>query len=336
MILVVRYWVLFISMFLFSCQYGINQSVIIGETQGTTYTIKYNSHIPYTITKTQIDSLLRNIDISMSTYNPQSIISSINTGEDVILDSLIKIVLRKSISICHETNGMFDVTVSPIVNNWGFGPNGHNINKSKISNSKYYEMIIGCDKIILQGDKLVKEENTTIDLNGIAQGFTVDYIADFFFTQDIDNFMIEVGGEVRCSGNNFKKTWKIAIDKPTHKSRKILFVLSLNNFSLATSGSYRKFYYNEDSIKVSHTINPQKRAPVINNLLSATVLHKDCMVADAYATACMSFGLAESKLFLDTMKAPACLIYVENKDTMHYFANDFSSFLHFRPGSAPQ
>jgi thiamine biosynthesis lipoprotein len=336
MILVVRYWVLLISVFLFSCQNVINQSVIIGETQGTTYTIKYNAHIPYIITKNQIDSLLRNIDISMSTYNPKSIISSINRGEDVLLDSLITIVIKKAISICYATDGMFDVTVSPIVNDWGFGPGAQKMNLTQKYNIEEYSNIVGCDKIIIEDNKLIKEQNITIDLNGIAQGFTVDYLADYLINKDVSNFMIEVGGEVRCSGFNFNNPWKIAIDKPTNKSRGIVFVLGLNNLSLATSGSYRKFYYNEESIKISHTINPKTLSPAKNKLISVTILHQDCMVADAYATACMSLGLSASKLFLDKTKVSACLIYVENKDTMYHFSNQFSSFLHFKPGSAPQ
>ena len=333
MISVVRYYLLFFIIFLFSCHDKLNPYFFYGSAQGSTYTIKYNTNKKNVISSSQIDSLFNNIEFSMSNYNYESIISSINRGEDVELDSLIEIVLNKSIEVCFETDGMFDVTVSPLVNKWGFGPIVERKNKF---NSTNYELVVGCDKFIIQGDKIIKDANVTIDLNGIAQGFTVDYIANFFLSKGIDNFMIEVGGEVRCSGDNFNKKWKIAIDKPTNKTREILFVLSLNDLSLATSGSYRKFYYNEDSIKINHTMNPLALEPAFNNLISATILHKDCMLADAYATACMSFGLADSKLFLTKMDIPACLIYTENRDTMFYFSNNFSSFLHSKPGSAPQ
>ena len=147
--------------------------------------------------------------------------------------------------------------------------------------------------------------------------------------------MIEVGGEIRCASNNNGKGWTIAIDEPTDKKRSFAYVLNLNNISLATSGSYRNYYY-QDSIKISHTINPKTRKPAINNLISATILYPDCMSADAYATACMSFGLEDAKRFLEKNDIIGVLIYIEGEDTIHYSSKGFSSFLHRSPGSAPQ
>ena len=115
----------------------------------------------------------------------------------------------------------------------------------------------------------------TIDLNGIAQGFSVDYLSNYLYNHNIRNFMIEIGGEVRCSGTNFRKAWKIAIDKPTDKKREWDMIVKLNNMSLATSGSYRNYYY-ADSIKISHTINPKTLKPTHNKLISATILYSDC------------------------------------------------------------
>ena len=315
---------------LFSCQE--KTYTIRGDTQGTTYTIKYNS-LNSTISKHNIDSLLKLVDLSMSTYIDNSIISLINRGEDIILDSLISTVIKRSIEICHQTNGMFDITISPLVKYWGFGPD--NRKKRSFSDLNSLSQIIGCDKLSLKNNTLIKSDLVTIDLNGIAQGFSVDYLSNYLYSHNILNFMIEIGGEVRCSGTNFGKVWKIAIDKPTDKKREWDMILELNNMSLATSGSYRNYYY-ADSIKISHTINPKTLKPTHNKLISATILYSDCISADAYATACMAFGLKGAKKFLTKNNILGCLIYVEEEDTITYLSEGFSDFLHISPGSAPQ
>lgn len=305
--------------------------VLSGYAQGTTYTIKYHTKNNI-ISKKSVDSLLRVIDLSMSSYIPNSTISQINNNIDIPLDSLIYYVLSNSIKICYETNGMFDITVSPIVSDWGFGPNKKRKDLNIIDNSLYD---VGCDKITLEQNKLIKNELTQIDLNGIAQGYTVDYLSDFFRSNGIYDFMIELGGEVVCSGDNLGNLWKIGVDAPNNVNKKFAYILKLSDISLATSGSYRNFYYS-DSIKISHTINPRKMLPVTNQLISATILHDECMYADAYATACMSFGLDSAKKFLKRKNIVGSLIFVEGDDTLYYFSEGFSSCLQNSSGSAPQ
>ena len=309
---------------LISCQPNLKTNIIRGYTQGTTYTIKYNCND--NVIQTQaIDSLLSNVDYSMSSYIDSSLISLINQNHTVVLDSLITKVLIRSIEICHETNGMFDVTVDPIVNSWGFGPNkNYNRNNQKAYS---YSDIIGCDKIIINNNTLFKSDSVSIDLNGIAQGFTVDYLSEYLFSQGVNDFMIEVGGEVRCFGSNLGRGWKIGIDAPTESKRDFAFILNLTNNSLATSGSYRNYYYS-GSQKISHTINPKTLMPASNSLLSATVLYDNCMSADAYATACMSFGVEDAKLFLKNNNISGCLIYLDGLDTVSYLTPSLSSFLH--------
>ena len=317
--------------FFFSCQESLQRFSIFGYTQGTTYSVKYHAHKDL-ISQSSIDSLLRIIDLSMSAYIPNSTISKINNNMEYHLDSLIYYVLNRSIEICKETNGMFDVTVSPIVDDWGFGANSE-YKKKSILTSQNYE--VGCDKIILQENKLVKNEIVKIDLNGIAQGFSVDYISAYLLSKGVSDFMVEIGGEVMCSGNNLGDGWIIGVDNPSSKKRSFAYVLKLHDISLATSGSYRNYYY-LDSLKVSHTINPKTFEPAFNTLLSATILSSDCISADAYATACMSFGLHDAKKFLHETGIVGALIYSHNEDTLYYFSDGFSSFLHRSPGSAPQ
>ena len=319
--------ILYISIFLFffSCQDNVQKHSLNGFTQGTSYMIKYN-HTDDVVSYYAIDSLLQNIELSMSSYIDNSLISLINKGIVVDVDSLLETVLKRSIEICHQTDGMFDVTIAPLVDYWGFGPDKIK-KKGSSDNSISYSFNIGCDKIRLQNNQIIKPNEVTIDVNGIAQGFTVDYIAQYFHQMNIYDFMIEVGGEIRCSGDNMGDGWKIGIDKPTDRKRGFAFILNLKDISLATSGSYRNYYYS-DSIKISHTINPKTLLPADNKLLSATILHNNCMSADAYATACMSFGFISAKFFLEKYKIPGCLIYVENNDTLNYFSSGFSSFLH--------
>ncbi|MAZ58588.1 MAG: thiamine biosynthesis protein ApbE [Flavobacteriales bacterium] len=325
--------IIFLVLFLFvSCQQNFKKYSLSGYTQGTTYSIKYN-HASNLITKHSIDSLLSVIDQSMSSYIENSTVSSINSGLDVKLDSLISIVLQKSIDICNQTDGMFDITVNPLVNYWGFGPNkSRRLDFSDVENSQYE---VGCDKIAIQDDKLIKGNSVSIDLNGIAQGFSVDYIASYLYSQGVSDFMIEIGGEIRCSGDNMQSGWKIGIDTPTDRKRSFVYVLKLNNISLATSGSYRNYYYT-DSIKINHTINPKTLYPTSNSLLSATILYDNCMSADGYATACMALGFDNAKDFLNSNNIMGLLIYADGKDTISYFSGGFSEFLHDSPGSAPQ
>ena len=332
MTLVNRFFFFIVGLLFLSCVQNKHTYKINGYAQGTSYNIKY--HHTQQIDKKDVDSLLSIIDMSMSTYVEESIISLLNNGHDVLLDSLIEKVIKKAIEICHETNGMFDVTVAPLVEYWGFGPNQLKSKASTELDSSLY--ILGCDQISIKNNKIVKSDSVLIDLNGIAQGFSVDYLSDYFYNQNaINDFMIELGGEVRCVGDNLGKGWRIGVDKPTDKRSEFSFVLNLNDISLATSGSYRNYYY-LDSIRINHTINPKTLSPTQNKLISATILYSDCMSADAYATACMSLGFFNAKDFLNKKDISGCLIYVENQDTLSYFSSDFASFLHRSPGSAPQ
>tara|TARA_Y100000589_G_scaffold171239_1_gene162594 strand:+ start:6071 stop:7081 length:1011 start_codon:yes stop_codon:yes gene_type:complete len=321
---------LFFLILYFSCQGNYKTFLISGYTQGTTYNIKYHS-INQKIPKESIDSLLKIIDMSMSTYIPFSTISKLNRNEDVILDSLITYVILKSIDICNETNGMFDITVSPLVNYWGFGPKK---NRSFKNNNQFFHEI-GCDKISIQNKTLIKSDSVKIDLNGIAQGFSVDFLSKYFKSKFINDFMIEIGGEITCSGDNLGKGWKIGIESPTDKNRDLVYILNLQNVSLATSGNYRNYYYS-DSMKISHNMNPKTLKPSSNSLLSATIISDNCTSADAYATACMALGFEGSKELMSTKNIIGSLAYKSSDDTVYYFSNKFSSFLHMSPGSAPQ
>jgi len=267
-----------------------------GFTQGTTYSITYERPDSL-IYDEEIEILLANFDSSLSTYNKQSVITEINNNQSNIADYYLQTVFKKSEEVYKKTNGAFDITVAPLVNAWGFGFK----NKSEITNSLIDSLLelVGTHKICLKDSLIIKSDpRIMIDMNAIAQGYSVDIVADFLEKKGIGNYLVEIGGEVKTKGVNQKqKPWRIGIDRPEDNNmipgENLQAIISLSNKSLATSGNYRKFY-EQDGIKYSHTINPKTGYPVTHSLLSATVIADDCMTADAYATAFMVMGLEKA------------------------------------------
>jgi len=291
---------LFILFLLASCNSPSNTKLVKlwGEAQGTTYSIKYieKDAVDY---QTEIDSILKDIDNSLSTYIPASIISKVNQGDsNIVLDKYFIDVFRKSVEVAERTDGAFDPTA------WGFGftEGASDIDSALIDSLLNY---VNYKLIRLGNNKITKDKpEAMLDFNAIAQGYTVDVLADFLESKGIDNYLIELGGEIKARGKNQdEKWWKIGIDKPVENidEREIEAVIELKNKALATSGSYRKFY-EKDGIKYSHTIDPKTGYPVQHSLLSATVDENDCMTADAYATAFMVMGMEKARAFLKENK----------------------------------
>lgn len=274
-----------------------------GFTQGTTYSITYESldNINY---KKEIETLLANFDSSLSTYNELSVISQINYNKSNVTDEYLRIVFKKSEEIYKQTNKAFDLTVAPLVNAWGFGFK----NKEEITNARIDSILefVGFNKVSLEDTLIVKNDpRVMLDVNAIAQGYSVDVVAELIEAKGISNYLVEIGGEVKAKGiNNKGKIWKIGIDKPFDNNnvpgQDLQAIVKLSNKSLATSGNYRKFY-ERDGIKYSHTINPKTGYPVTHSLLSTTVIANDCMTADAYATAFMVMGIDEAYILAEKL-----------------------------------
>ncbi|SEA55244.1 thiamine biosynthesis lipoprotein [Flavobacterium gillisiae] len=287
-----------------------------GNAQGTSYHITYLSDDGILYQK-EIDSLLADIDGSMSTWIPNSIISRINKNEEnVIVDDYFKTVFNKSVEVSEKTEGNFDITVGPLVNAWGFGPTSKNtLSKSQVDSLL---QLVNYKKVILKDNQIVKvNPEIKIDFNAIAQGYSVDVIADFLERKGINNYLVELGGEVKAKGKKLNEEWKVGIDQPSEETsteRKLEAVVNLNNRALATSGNYRKFYI-EGNQKLSHIIDPKTGYPAKHNLLSTTVIADDGITADAYATAFMVMGLQKSISFLEkneNLKLEVYFIYDEN------------------------
>jgi thiamine biosynthesis lipoprotein len=296
---------------------------LAGFTQGTTYHITYKSRDGKNL-QHEIDSLLKDFDMSLSLYVPNSIVSRINRNDPTVeADEKLAAVFKESASVNKKTGGVFDITVAPLVNAWGFGFKATESNDSAVIDSLL--QYVGMEKVKLSGKKVIKAfPQVMLDFNAIAQGYSVDLVSLYLEKQGVKDYLVEIGGEVRTRGRNEKgNSWRIGIDKPVEGNMipgaSMQAIITLNRRSLATSGNYRKFY-EKDGIKYAHTINPKTGYPVISNLLSATVVANDCMTADAYATAFMVMGLDQSKKFLaDHKYLEAYLIYSDDKGNFRVF-----------------
>ena len=295
---------IFLSVLLFlACNKELKKQdyILEGGVFGTTYKITYlNASENY---KASLDSLFFMINNSVSTYISSSDISKINAGqENVLIDDVFAEVFKKSKKIHKETNGFFDPTVGNLVNAYGFGPKKEKIDLTNQEVEDYMQYV-GLDKVTLKNKKIVKEHpKVYLDFNSIAKGFGIDIVSRFFDAKKIDNYLIEIGGEIRAKGlKNNGKPWVIQLVNPVKTFDSDGFkVIDLSNKSMATSGNYRKFRITEDGKKYVHTINPKTGLAAESNLLSASVIAAtDCADVDAYATAFMAMGLEKTKQFLE-------------------------------------
>lgn len=300
-----------LAIFMFSCNQGqkaevdekqelLEEQQIFGEAQGTTYSIKYIDSVQK-VKPAEVDSLLRAIDLSMSTWVDTSIISKINNGKagKYAIDEMFKEVYLLAQKIHQETNGAFDVSLAPVIYAWGIGfSNPRKLEQPEVDSLM---LLTGMDKFELHADSLSKKiDGAKLDFNAIAQGYSVDLLAELLEEKGIDNYMVELGGEVKAKGQNkASDDWRIGIDKATdqNEERELQAIISLHDHALATSGNYRK-YYEVDGQRFSHSIDPKNGFPVKHQLLSASVISGDCGAADAYATAMMVMGTEAAKQFL--------------------------------------
>ena len=288
-----------------------------GSAQGTYYHIQYMSNGGKDF-HLQMDSIFREIDSSLSIYKEYSLISKLNNGQNLKTDLLFNEVFLAAEKVYLESEGNFDCSVSPLVKAWGFYKD--TLGDSIVIDSVKFRNIlpfIGFDKIKLIKDSLILPKGMRLDFNAIAQGYTVDVIAQFLQAQGDSNYLIEVGGELLSKGKNADgNTWRVGVDKPSEnidENGRFQFILNLKNKALATSGNYRKFY-EKDGVKYAHTINPFTGFPTQNRLLSATVIHDNCMLADAYATAFMVMGVKKSKQFVKSHPEIEIYLVYTNKN----------------------
>lgn len=277
--------------------------VISGRAQGTTYQVLYYAPDSL-VSKTQIDSILRRIDQSLSLYQPGSLINRFNNSRrGVKTDEHLRIVVQKGIETFHATQGIFDITVQPLVQAWGFGvKKTTTVPDSAVLNA--IRQCVGSNLVRLDRKRLRKNKPCVkIDLNGIAQGYSVDLLASFLEKNGVNNYLVEIGGEIRVKGKKMpgNEKMKIGIESPPRSNFEqagLQQILELDSGAITTSGSYRQ-YYKSDGKKISHIIDPRTAYPAENELISVTVYAPDAMTADAYDNALMVMGLSQALQFVE-------------------------------------
>ncbi len=301
-----------------------------GAAQGTYYMVTYFDDQNRNL-QSEIDSLLKDFDQSLSSWVPNSILSKVNRNEEVELDRNFIDNFNLSKQVSDETDGAFDCTVGPLIEAWGFGfREGLEITQTMIDSIKQF---VGFHKVSIENNKLIKKDpRMELSFNAVAQGYSVDLIGKLLKSKGINNFIVDVGGEVLAMGSKpNNESWNVGIQKPTQDMSGEIeadVVLPLNNKALVTSGSYRK-YYEKDGKRYSHMIDPSTGYPVTHSLLSVSVLSDNCAQADAYATAFMIMGLERAKTFVQNRKdLEAFFIYDENGKIHSYASKGMQSLIY--------
>ena len=285
-----------------------------GKIFGTFY------HITYQSTQNLDEEILQQlamVDNSLSAFNQNSTVSLINQNKSTQTDKMFNSVFNLATEISDKTDGAFDVTVAPLVNLWGFGfKNSDQVTQSRIDSILTF---VGYKNVSLKKSHFTKSNpQTMIDFSAIAKGYGCDVVAEFLSNRGVNNYMIEIGGEIRANGvNSSNLAWTVGIVEPTEDSiqqnQTLRATIQKSTLAMATSGNYRNFYY-KDGQKFAHTIDPHTGRPVQHSLLSATVIAPTCAMADAYATAFMVMGFDKAKALLSSNpKLQAYLIYADDK-----------------------
>lgn len=267
-----------------------------GKTMGTYYDIRYIDK-SNSIIQPEIDSILIQFSMEASTWLEESEISQFNLKDTLHNPSSHLVTLIKnSNTIYNETNGAFDPTVGPLVNSWGFGEKYH-VNIPTAPQVDSMMQYVGFNKIHFDSDSLLtKDKGVYLNLSAIAKGYGCDIIAEALEKKGFENYKVEIGGEVVCKGTKNGEQWRIGVEKPAEGKREIHTIIKVGSEAMATSGNYRN-YFEHKGVKYAHTINPVTGHPIQLEVLSASVIAKNCMIADAYATSFMVMGLENIKEF---------------------------------------
>lgn len=303
-----------------------------GRIFGTTYHIKYSATHDLS---SDIEATLREVDAALSMFNDSSTLSRFNRGEKYSPNAMFDEVVTLALQVSEQTDGAFDITVAPLVNAWGFGfKNRDNVTDQQIDSIRQH---VGYKHLLFDPThtpSLTRSDpQTTLDCGAIAKGYGVQRVAKMLSEKGSMNYVVEIGGEVVVKGKNPKEeAWSLGINKPVedsvYVSNDLQQTIRLTDCGVATSGNYRNFYY-KGGKKYAHTINPATGYPVDHSLLSATVIHKSCALADAYATSFMVMGLEAAKRFVESRNdLHVYLIYAdENGNLQTWQSRGFEKFI---------
>lgn len=297
-------------------QNDIHEYSLNGTAQGTSYQVKYWAS-KQMVEREDIDQIFSQLDSSLSIYKPYSLISLFNNAEKRLqIDVHLQRVVKRSIEIFNDTQGKFDITVYPLVTAWGFGTK----QITDLPDSLTIQSLLSCvgsEKLKLNNDELVKTKPCVkIDVNGIAQGYSVDVIATYLEKMDIKDYLVEVGGEIRVSGKKPNgQLMKIGIEGPSANEfdEPVLNkIISIPAGAITTSGGYRK-YIESGKKRLPHLINPKTGYPIAGEMLSVTVFAKDAMTADGYDNPLMAMTVEEALQFMKNKKDMEAYFIYRNK-----------------------
>ncbi|MBO6658946.1 MAG: FAD:protein FMN transferase [Pseudomonadales bacterium] len=276
-----------------SCDQAPSAVSVSGETMGTTWSVKVVSDdVDASELQRLLDDRLIALNDVFSTYLPQSELSRLNqkSGISEISDEL-RLVLDVSQDIYQLSEGAFDVTVGPLVNLWGFGPEGPSNGVPSVTEIKAAMGNTGYSRVTVEGNRLNKPEGLVIDLSAVAKGYAVDELAEILESLGLARYLVEIGGEVKTRGlNDRNQPWVIGIEAPDMEIRRLYATIPVTDQGMATSGDYRNYFTHKGEV-YSHTLNPKTGWPVQHNFASVTVLHDSAAYADGFATAFSVLGL---------------------------------------------
>lgn len=311
---------------------------IDGTTQGTTFHIVFQPQVSsdssFAAVRDSVNAILERIDFSVSGYNKESVLTAFNEEGNPHVDKIFLDNFLASVRMTEESLGMFDASAAPLFDLWGFGfRTGTEVTQAMIDSVLQFVGMDhfhvdslkagdGSDSILIQRD----DPRCRLNFNAIAQGYTSDLIAAKFSEMGMENFLVEVGGEVYARGVNPKgKFWNVGIDRPVDGNnspgKDIQAVVHIQNQGLVTSGDYRKFYI-KDGKKISHSINPKTGYPVEHNLLSATVVAPDATIADGYATYLMVLGFDKAREVVESNEKIEALLIFSDGDCLKVWMSE--------------
>lgn len=319
-----------------ACQKQVETLHLDGATMGTTWSVKLHS-LPDGVDpvqlKSQLQSQLDRINRLMSTYDPESEISRFNrqtSGDWFAISTETAEVISLSLHLSQLTAGAFDISVGPLVELWGFGASERG--EQLPTNEQVAEQLakVGYQHLQLRRAPAALRKTQPllrIDLSAVAKGYAVDLLAESLVERGVENYLVEVGGELRIAGQRSDGTaWKIALEKPLEEAREVKTIFPLTDTGLATSGNYRNFYI-ENGQRYSHTIDPVSGRPIRHRLASVTVLDPACARADALATALMVLGEEKGRILVEQQQIAAYFLIHEQQGTEVYVSPAFQKFL---------
>ncbi len=312
------------------------QIVFSGGTMGTSYNIKIveptSTNLDQEKLHSDIKDLLQDINQQMSTYIEDSDLSLFNQApadEWVEVSKNLVDLFRVSIDLSEKSSGAFDITVGPLVNLWGFGPEHNDSELPSEAEIQRRKALTGYKKLKLRDDPpSIKKsiDGLYCDLSAIAKGWGVDQVAELIESKNLHNYLVEIGGEIRAKGSNLKgNPWRIGVSSPDPRTP-LQKIIDVRDVGIATSGDYRN-YFEKDGVRYSHTIDPRVGRPISHNLASITVIHESCMMADAYATAIDVLGVEEGLALAEKENLPAFFIVKTSNGFKEEMTESFKQYI---------